>query len=209
MRKNFLLFWLAGAALLCGCGRQDKINAQKIDELSQKLAALQQIQSNQLAGLHSQLNTIAPTMNKVSDSYFEKSHEDAIFFHTNTLYLLLLVDQKIESELQTAAAARKVDQDLAYNFHTNQVAATYLCATQILAAIAEQGNLIQTNINAQTKQMIAILRDDLLEHIKPPAPDAAETVRRQQLAADVAQLKSDLALIKSQLGITNAPAARP
>jgi len=209
MQNIFILLPLAGALLLCGCGRQEKINAEKIDELTQKLAALQQIQSNQLAGIHSQINAIAPTMDKLSDSYFEKTHEDAIFFHTNTLYLLLLVDQKIESELQTAAAARKVDQDLAYNFHTNQVAATYLCATQMVAAIGEQGNLIQTNINAQTKQMIAILRDDLLEHIKPPAPDAAETARRQQMAADMAQLKSDLAVIKSRLGATNAPAVGP
>ena len=209
MRKNFLLFLLAGAALLCGCGRQDKINAQKMDDLAQKLAALQKIQSNQLAVIDAQLNSLAPTMNKVSDSYFEKSHEDAIFFHTNTLYLLLLVDQKIESEVQTAAREREVEHALAYNFHTNQMTATYLCATQVMAAIAEQGNLIQTNINAQTKQMIAILRDDLLEHIKPPAPDAAETARQQQLAADVAQLKSDLAAIKSRLVATNAPAAGP
>ena len=209
MQNNFLSALLAGAVLLCGCSKQAKINAQKIDELSQKLVVLQQIQSNQLAGIHTQITTIAPTMDKLTDSYFEKSHEDAIFFHTNTLYLLLLVDRKIEAELQTAATERTVEHELAYNFHTNQVAATYLCATQIVSAIAEQGNLIETNVNAQTRQMIAILRDDLLEKIKSPAPDAAETAQREQLAADVAQLKSDLALIKARLGITNPPAARP
>lgn len=209
MRKNSLLFLLAGMALLCGCGKQEKINAQKIDELTQKLVVLQKIQSNQLAGIDAQLNTLAPTMNKVSDSYFEKSHEDAIFFHTNTLYLLLLVDQKIEAELQTAASQRKVEDAQAYDFHTNQMAATYLSTTQIMSAIAEQGNLIQTNINAQTRQMIAILRDDLLEQIKSSTPDAAEAAQRQQMAADVAQLKNDLAAIKSRLGITNPPTAQP
>ena len=209
MRKNSILFLLAGMALLCGCGKQEKINAQKIDELTQKLVVLQKIQSNQLAGIDAQLNTLAPTMNKVSDSYFEKSHEDAIFFHTNTLYLLLLVDQKIEAELQTAASQRKIEDARAYDFHTNQMAAMELCATQMMAAIAEQGNLIQTNVNAQTKQMIAILRDDLLEQIKSSTPDAAETARRQQIAADVAQLKNDLAVIKSRLGITNPSTAQP
>jgi hypothetical protein len=209
MQKIFLLALLAGAGLICGCSKQAKINAEKIDELSQKLVVLQQIQSNQLAGIHSQITAIAPTMDKLSDSYFEKSHEDAIFFHTNTLYLLLLVDRKIEAELQTAATERTVEHELAYNFHTNQMAATYLCATQMMSAIVEQGNLIETNINAQTRQMIAILRDDLLEQIKSSVPDAAETARREQMAADLAQLKNDLALIKARLETTNPPAARP
>jgi hypothetical protein len=209
MQNIFILLPLAGALLLCGCGKQEKINAQKIDELSQRLVVLQQIQSNQLAGIHSQITAITPTMDKLSDSYFEKSHEDAIFFHTNTLYLLLLVDRKIEAELQTAATERNVEHDLAYNFHTNQIAATYQCATQMMSAIAEQGNLIETNINAQTRQMIAILRDDLLEQIKSSVPDAAEAARREKMAADVAQLENDLALIKARLGITNPPPAGP
>lgn len=209
MQNIFILLPLAGVLLLCGCGKQEKINAQKIDELSQRLVVLQQIQSNQLAGIHSQITAITPTMDKLSDSYFEKSHEDAIFFHTNTLYLLLLVDRKIEAELQTAATERNVEHDLAYNFHTNQMAATYQCATQMMSAIAAQGNLIETNINAQTRQMIAILRDDLLEQIKASVPDAAETARREKMAADVAQLENDLALIKARLGITNPPPAGP
>ena len=54
------------------------------------------------------------------------------------------------------------------------------------------------------------MREELLEQIKPLAPDDAEIARRNQVAADVAQIKHDLEQLKAQLGLlTNLPASRP
>jgi hypothetical protein len=54
------------------------------------------------------------------------------------------------------------------------------------------------------------MSDELLKQIKLSAPDEAETVRRRQMEADVAQIMRDLDQIKVQLAqMTNPPAARP
>jgi len=68
MQKLNLLLPLAGVVLLCGCGRQAKINSQKIDLLSQKIIQLQQIQSNQAIVLQAQLKSLAPALNQI-DSF--------------------------------------------------------------------------------------------------------------------------------------------
>jgi hypothetical protein len=148
-------------------------------------------------------------MDKINGTYFEKNHEDAFFFHTNTLYLLLLVERKIEAELQTAAAERHAEHDLAFGYHTNQLGEISLAAAQINEALAGMEGRMQTNINSQTKQIVAAFADELVEQVKALGPDAAEIARRVQLAADVAQLKADLARIKSHLGITNQPISGP
>ncbi|HEY2328588.1 MAG TPA: hypothetical protein VGI63_02105, partial [Verrucomicrobiae bacterium] len=68
---------------------------------------------------------------------------------------------------------------------------------------------IETNVNCETRQISAALRDELVTQIILAMPDAAEITRRKLVAADVAQLKSDLAQIKARLGITNLPPAQP
>src|SRR5258706_10745405 len=126
MKKNCLLLLLAGAVLLCGCNKQAKINAEKIEILSRNIVQFEQGQASQMAALQAQLAALAPTLDKMSDSYFEKSHDQAMFFHTNTLYLILMVDKKIESQLQVADTERAAQNALAYNYYTNQMNTLYL-----------------------------------------------------------------------------------
>jgi len=209
MTKINYLFVFAVAALLCGCGKQNKINAQKIDVLSQKVAALQQDEARQLAAIQSELTALAPMLEQTNSYYFAKSYEDAFFFHTNTLYLLLTVDRKIESELQEADLKREAESSLAFLYHTNQLGALALSTAQIQDALAGQEGRLETNITVQTRQLLAALGDDLENQIKAAAPDAAETARQAQLAADVAQMKLDLDLIMARLKITNSPAVGP
>ena len=200
MQMKQLILVLAGAAILgCGCGKQNKINAQKIDALAQKVAQLQLAEAQQLAAIQSELTALAPMLEQTNSYYFTKSYEDAFFFHTNTLYLLLTVDRKIESELQEADLKRETESSLAYLYHTNQLGALALGTAQIQDAL-------ETNLTVQTRQLLAALGDDLENQIKAAAPDAAEIARQTQLAADVAQLKLDLAAIKTKLGIVNPPA---
>ena len=209
MANKSLLLLLAGAVLICGCDKQTKINSAKIDALSEKVVVIQQVQSKQLAEIQAQLSALGPAMDKINGTYFEKNHEDAFFFHTNTLYLLLLVERKIEAELQTAATERHAEHDLAYAYHTNQLTAAALAVAQLTEALAGMEGRLQTNATAGTRQVVAAFTDELVEQIKASAPDAAAMARQQRLADDVAQLKSDLARIKIHLGITNPPALRP
>ncbi len=202
MKLKYLLLPLAGAVLLCGCGKQTRLNTEK-------LIQLQQNQAVQIATLQTQLTTLAPMLARMNSSYFEKSHEDAFFFHTNTLYLLLTVDRKIESELQTAAAERQTEHDLAYAYHTNQLRTIYLSIAQIEEDLAAQESRITDKVNTETRKAIMASNDDLRKQMQLLEPDEAETTRRQQLSADVAQLKHDLELIKSHLENTNPPPARP
>src|ERR1019366_3039196 len=186
MKQIYFLLPLTGAILLCGCNKQTKINTEKIEALSQQVAQLEQTQSRQMTAIQSQLTALTPALDKINNSYFEKSHEDAFFFHTNTLYLLLTVDRKIESELQEADLKRETESSLAYLYHTNQLGALALGTAQIQDALAGQEGRLEPNITAQTRQLLAALGDDLENQIKAAAPDAAEIARQTQLAADVA-----------------------
>src|ERR1700733_12471988 len=125
MQKTYFLLWLTGAALLCGCDKQAKINSEKIGILSQKIVQLEQSQSKQMAVIQSELTSLAPSLDKMNDYYFEKTHDDAFFYHTNTLYLLLAVDKKIESQLQIADIERASENSLEYYYHTNQTDTMY------------------------------------------------------------------------------------
>lgn len=203
--KNKCLLAFVGAVLLCGCDKQTRLNTEKIELLSRKLVLLQQNQSAQLAVIQSQLASLAPTLDQKNSSYFEKSHEDAFFFHTNTLFLLLTVDRKIESELQAADTERQAEHALAYAYHTNELRTMYLCVAQLEETLASQESRIEEKVNAQTRQV----GEDLLKQIQLQAPDEIEIARRTEMAAAVAQLKRDLGQIKLRLGITNPSAAMP
>jgi outer membrane murein-binding lipoprotein Lpp len=202
MKQKYLLLALTGAVLCCGCNQQTKLNGEKIEALSQRIAQLEQDQARQVAAIQTQLTALTPALDKINNSYFEKSHEDAFFFHTNTLYLLLTVDRKIEAQLQVAATERQADSSLAYYYHTNQTDTMYFCVAQIENAMEAQETRMVDKLNTQ----IRLLGDQLAGQIKLSLPDEAELARRQALSADVEQLKHDLEQIKVRLGInTNAP----
>ncbi len=210
MRKICLLLSLAGAAILCGCGKQTKINTAEIELLSQKMVQLQQTQAAQMAAIQSQLASLEPTLDKINGSYFEKAREDALFYHTNTLYLMLMVNSKIESDLQVAADDRKSEDSLAYSFHTNEMDMIYSCAAQIQDAMTGQESRIEDKVNAETRRVGAGVSDELMKQIKLSAPDAAEIARRREMEADMAQIKLELDQIKTQLGqMTNQHASSP
>src|ERR1700733_4969241 len=120
MQKTYLLLSLTAVVLFCGCNKHAKLNSAKIDILSQKIIQLEQSQSKQTAVIQSQLTSLAPMLDKMNNYYFEKSHDDAFFYHTNTLFLLLTVGQKIESQLQVADTERAAQNSLANFYHTNQ-----------------------------------------------------------------------------------------
>lgn len=200
---------LAGAGLLCGCDKQTKLNIEQTAALAQQLVAVQQTQVRQLATIQAELATLAPALEQTNNFFFEKSHEDAFFYHTNQLYLLLMVDRKIEAELQEADLKREAEGTLAYLYHTNQLGALALALAQIQDALAAQENRMQTNLDAATRVVVGAVTDGLAEQTKALTPDAASLAREQQLAADVAQLKRDLDQIKTKLGLTNLPVTGP
>ena len=202
MKLKYLLLPLAGAVLLCGCGKQTRLNTEK-------LIQLQQNQAVQIATLQTQLTSLAPMLVRMNSSYYEKSHDDAFFFHTNTLFLLLTVDRKIEAELQVADTEHQAEHDLAYSYHTNQLRTMYLSIAQIEDDLANQESRITDKVNAETRKVGLAVNDDLRKQMQLLVPDEAETDQRKAMAADIAQLKRDLDLIKSHLGITNLPAVQP
>ena len=210
MKNTFLLVSLAGAVLLCGCGKQTKINTEEIKLLSQQMVQLQQTQARQMAEIQTQLTSLAPMLEKINNFYFEKVRDDALNYHTNQLYLILAVDKNIESELQVAAAERQSEGSLMYSFHTNELDMVNLSAVQILDAMIKQESQIEDKVNGQTRQAVADVRDELLKQIKLSAPDEAATARMKKIELDVAQIRLDLDRIKLQLAqMTNQPAARP
>jgi hypothetical protein len=210
MQKTYLLLSLVGAILICGCDRQTKLTTAKIEILSQRMVQLQESQAKQMAVFQTQLASLAPMLDKMNSFYFEKTHDDALFYHTNTLYLLLMVDKKIESQLQIADSDREADSALIYSYHTNETDMIHFYVAQIQAAMSGQEKRIEDNVNAETSQMGANLSDELLKQIKLSASDATEPARLKEIAADMAQIRSDLNAIKAQLGpITGQPPARP
>ena len=192
MQKTIRLIPFMLVALLCGCDKQTKINSAKIDLLSRNIIQYEQNQSKQMAVIQSQLTSLAPMLDKMNDFYFEKSHDEAFFFHTNTLYLLLTVDKKIEAHLQLADTDRAAQNALTYSYYTNQMAVLFA----IQDALAVQETNLVSKVNAETLR----LDGELLQQIRLATPDAAEIARRQQLAADTAEIKRVLAQIEVQIG---------
>lgn len=202
---QLLSFALAGAALLCGCDRQTQVNTQKIDVLTQKIFILEQAQAKQLAAIQSQLASLPALLDRTENSYFTKGQDKALFYHTNTLYLLLAIDKKIQTQLQQAATAREAANAQAYYYHTNENDTAYFCAAQIADALTAQEKKIEDNVNAEIKRV----NDELAKQIKLAAPDKAEAAKRAEMEAKLAQIQRDLDEIKTRMGITNPPATQP
>jgi hypothetical protein len=193
---NRILPGLAVVVLLfCGCNKQAKINSAKIDILTRNILQFEQAQARQTAAFQSQLTALEPMLDKMNDYYFEKSHDEAFFFHTNTLYLVLAVDKKIESQLQVAETDRTAQNAQTYSYYTNQMGTLFA----IQDTLAGQEGRITDKVNAETKQAGAAATEAVLNQIKLLVPDADEIARRKELAADVAEIKSELAQLKAQL----------
>ena len=95
MQKIYVSFLIVVAAFLGGCDKQTQVNTEKIQALSQKIIQLQENQAKELAALQSQLASLPPMLDKMDSYYYAKGHDDALFYHTNSLQLLLAVDRKI------------------------------------------------------------------------------------------------------------------
>lgn len=205
MQKIYVLISLAGAVWLCGCDKQTQVNTEKIQALSQKIIQLQQNQAKELAALQSQLASLPPMLDKMDSYYYAKGHDDALFYHTNALQLLLAVDRKISAEFHDASAERETANSLAYYYHTNQTDTMFFCTAQIEDALAGQEKRIEDTVNAETRRTGASVADELQQQIKMSAPDKAEIARRMEMESDIVQIKRDLEVIKARLGITNSP----
>jgi hypothetical protein len=202
MKIKMLLILLAGTALISsGCNKELKQTTGKIAEQTQVLTALQEKQAQQISLLQTQLVALGPMLDEMSSARFQKSYADALFFHTNTLFLLLAVDRQIEAELKAAEARQQTEHDLVYSYHTNQLSLLQTNDVQFKEALLAQQSQLQTNINA--------IGAMLSQQIEALAPDAAEISRRQQIAADLDQIKLDLTQIKARLMTTNSPFAKP
>jgi hypothetical protein len=199
MKYKGLLPCLAVAVLVCGCNNQTKLNTARIEALSREIVLLQQSQAQQMAALQSQLASLAPMLDRNNNSYFERNREDALFYHTNTLFLLLTVDRKIESHLQLADTEREAEQTLAYYYHTNQTDTMFFCVAQLEDAMAGQEKRIEDHVSTETRQVSAVLDDALLKQ------DEAETARQKEITTELAQIQRDLETIKLRTGITNQP----
>ena len=200
--KTYLLLVLAGLFFLCGCSKQTQTDSETIEALSRKAMQLQYSQARQLMAL-------APALAQTNSYYFAKSYDNALFFHTNTLYLLLAISKNIQEQLRAAEADRAADNLPLRQNQTNLADRLFFCTAQITTALAEQEKRMQENLNAETRRVGAALNDSLAKQIRSLAPDKAEIARRAKLEADVVQIQRDLDAIKARLGITNPPTARP
>ena len=209
MNKKCLLLLIAGATLLGGCDKQTQTNTEKIQALTQKIMLLQQNQAKQLAAMEMQLAALPPTIEKIASAFSTKNHEEALFFHTNLVFLVLAMDKKIQAQFQNAESERETDNSLAYYYHTNQVDTMFFCVGQIEDAMASQEARIKNSINAETEQANRDLGDALVKQIKLSAADKAQAAQLAQVETRLMQIQSELNQIQFRLGITNQTAARP
>ena len=206
MKKKILLLVFGIAVLTSGCDKQAKINSQKIDALAEKIAHEEQAQSKQLSFLQAQMAMLAPQLDKENNAYFEKNHDYALFFHTNTLFLLLTIGKQIEAQLQAAEVARADQNSRAYDYHTNQVSAAYLCAAQIEEEMTSLTKRLEEKINAEARQGNAGLSNALMNQIRQAAkPDPAELAWRKQMETQTAHIQRELQAMQILLANTNPP----
>jgi hypothetical protein len=146
-------------------------------------------------------------LDKMDSYYYAKGHDDALFYHTNSLQLMLAVNRKIAAQFQDAATERETANSLTYYYHTNQTDTMFFCAAQIEDAMAGQEKRIEDTVNAETRRVGAGVADELQQQIKLSVPDKEEIARQKEIENKVAEIQRDLELIKARLGITNPPPA--
>lgn len=207
MRQFIFILLSVCAAALCGCDKQAKINSQKIDALTAHIAHQEETEARQLAVMQTQLAMIAPQLDKETSAYFERNHDAALFFHTNTLFLLITIGKQIESQLQAADKARAAETAQLYNYHTNALTTSLLAAAQVEEATAGQAAKTEASINAETRRLIGELNETLRQQIKlSTAPDPDETAWRKNVSALLAQMQHDLQTIQARLMALSPPA---
>ena len=198
---------LVFAWMSTGCDKQTKINAQKIDTLAQRITQLEKAQVKQMELMQAELNSLAPELTKINSTYFEKNQADALFFHTNTLFLLVTISKQIQGQLQLAAEERESQNAMDYTYHTNQLGALYASSAQIQESLIDQEKLIIESINAEIHHSLNDAQSSLSDQIKTAtAPDPAWKEQRTQMQAELTQIQRDLDAIKARLVITNQPA---
>ncbi len=198
------IFLALVAALLAGCNKQAKINSQKIDQLNQRIAQLEKEQQQQTRILQGEMNALAPELDRINSSYFEKDQDAALFFHTNTLYLLLTIGRQIEGQLQLADTERQTANGLDYTYHTNQLGALYICTTQLVQAVEDTRKAVVEEVNQSTRQAVGEAEADTVAAVKAAsAPDPALAAWRQQMIASLAQINQRLDVLASKMPATN------
>ena len=205
MLKKLLLLggWLT---LFSGCEKQARLNSEKIDALTQRIAQQDELQANQIKVMQAQLAQLAPQLDRETSAYFEKNHDAALFFHTNTLYLLLTIGKQIESQLQAADEAHTAQNSLLQSYYTNQLNTTLLTAIHLEDLMTNQESRVTENINAETRRVSLAVSNALAEQIKITAmPDTDEIGRRQKLEKNLAQMQQDLNAIKAKLETMSQP----
>ncbi len=202
--------------MVCGCDKDTEVKTHNIDVLTQKMFILQQSQQQQLFAIQKQLAAMPAQMDKAASNYFASVQDKALFYHTNSLYLLLAVEQRIQDQFQQAAAARDAANLLAYSYHTNTTDTVYFFANQMAGAMAGQEKKTVDDINAETRKLTEALGGELAAQIKQAAPDKTDSAKLkemqaalQQIQPVLQQIQRDLDALKSRLNSTNPVPASP
>lgn len=207
--RGFLILLVVTLGV-CGCNRQAKLNGQKMDDLNRRLDRLEQAQARQQAVLQTELNGLAPQLDRMNSTYFEKDRDAALFFHTNTLYLLLTIGKQIETQLQLADAERQTQNSLEYTYHTNQLGALYVCTAQLTQALMDEQRAAVASVNAETRQVAAASQAAVLQGVKQAtAPDPAQAVWQKSMQADLERLERQMDVLNTRLTSTNPLPAAP
>jgi hypothetical protein len=208
MKRIQFLFALVVAVILCGCDKQMQVNTQKIDVLTQKMFTVQQNQSRQMADIQAQLTALSARLDKTGADYFIKSQDKALFYHTNTLYFLLTIDKKIQSELQLAEAARDSANSRAFFYHTNMIDTVYFCTSQMADGMAAQEKRMEDSVKDASGQLGKTLGEELARQKQISTADKAEMIKRlDSLETKLTQIQHDLDQLKARL--PNAGSSQP
>ena len=193
---------LAGLASLCGCNKDIRVKTEKIDELTQRMFAMQQEQARQLADMHSLLAALPVQLDKTELDYFVKGQEKALFYQTNVLYLLLAVDKKIQVQFEEAARASDAAKQQAYIYHTNETELAVYCASQVATALAAQEKRVVDDLNTELQKVNTTVNALLTNQ---SSGQKSQTATLQDLANRLARLQQELDLIQARLpALTNA-----
>jgi hypothetical protein len=202
------IFLIGSVAWFCGCEKQSKINGDKLDSLADRLAREEQVSSNKMLFLQGQLALLGPQLDKEAGDYFAKNHEAALFFHTNTLFLLVTIDKHIESQLQATETELAAQARTLYRDHTNELGTLLLSVAHIEETVQGQLNQLEEKINAESARLHAATSNALMQEIKlPPATTADELAWRKQIQGELASLRHELETIKARFNpaTTNLP----
>lgn len=204
MKMNIFIPVLVAVVLLCGCNKDIRIKTEKIDELTQRMFAMQQEQARQLAEMRSQLSALPVHLDKTQLDYFVRGQEKALFYQTNALFLLLAVDKKIQAQFLEAAEARVAANQQAIAIHTNETELALYCTAQITAALASQEKSIFEDLSEEIHQASATLGNNLTNLVRQLAADTPYDDRLKSIETELTQIQRDLGMVKARLGITNA-----